>query len=151
VAPYKLDARRCISYLTIEHAGPIPLEFRPLIGNRIYGCDDCQWACPWNKFAKRSPLPDFESRQALTSPSLADLLAWDEPAFLRMTEGSAIRRIGHARWVRNVALAAGNALSNAASLSKAEQLALIQGLKLWQNHPDPVVQEQVAWSLQQVA
>ena len=151
VAPYKLDARRCISYLTIEHAGPIPLEFRPLIGNRIYGCDDCQWACPWNKFAKRSPLPDFESRQALTSPSLADLLAWDEPTFLRMTEGSAIRRIGHARWVRNVALAAGNALSKAASLSKAEQLALIQGLKLWQNHPDPVVQEQVAWSLQQVA
>ena len=151
VAPYKLDARRCISYLTIEHAGPIPLEFRPLIGNRIYGCDDCQWACPWNKFAKRSPLPDFESRQALTSPSLADLLAWDEPAFLRMTEGSAIRRIGHARWVRNVALAAGNALSKAASLSEAEQLALIQGLKLWQNHPDPVVQEQVAWSLQQVA
>ncbi|MEY3887651.1 MAG: Epoxyqueuosine reductase [Pseudomonadota bacterium] len=151
VAPYKLDARRCISYLTIEHAGPIPLEFRPLIGNRIYGCDDCQWACPWNKFAKRSPLPDFESRQALTSPSLADLLAWDEPTFLRMTEGSAIRRIGHARWVRNVALAAGNALSKAASLSEAEQLALIQGLKLWQNHPDPVVQEQVAWSLQQVA
>jgi epoxyqueuosine reductase len=151
VAPYKLDARRCISYLTIEHAGPIPLEFRPLIGNRIYGCDDCQWACPWNKFAKRSPLPDFESRQALTSPALADLLAWDEPTFLRMTEGSAIRRIGHARWVRNVALAAGNALSKAASLSEAEQLTLIQGLKFWQNHPDPMVQEQVAWSLQQVA
>jgi epoxyqueuosine reductase len=151
VAPYKLDARRCISYLTIEHAGPIPVEFRALIGNRIYGCDDCQWACPWNKFAKRSPLPDFEARDGLSSPSLVDLLAWDEATFLRMTEGSAIRRIGHARWVRNVALAAGNALSKSSKLSKAEQQALIQGLNRWTGHVDPVVQEQVAWSLAQVA
>ena len=150
VAPYKLDARRCISYLTIEHAGPIPHEFRPLIGNRIYGCDDCQWICPWNKFAKRSPLPDFEARDPLIAPSLADLLNWDEPTFLRMTEGSAIRRIGHVRWLRNVALAAGNALSKSKHLLEVEKQALIQGLQRWQSHPDPVVQEQVSWSLQQV-
>ena len=92
VAPYQLDARRCISYLTIEHAGPIPTELRTLIGNRIYGCDDCQWACPWNKYAKKSPLPDFDAREALTEPELADLLAWDEPTFLRLTECSAIGR-----------------------------------------------------------
>ena len=150
VAPYQLDARRCISYLTIEHAGPIPLEFRALIGNRIYGCDDCQWICPWNKFAKRSPLPDFEARDALMSPSLVDLLNWDEPTFLRMTEGSAIRRIGHARWLRNVALAAGNALSKPDQLSVSEKQALVQALKRWEGHSDPVVQEQVSWSLQQV-
>ena len=150
VAPYQLDARRCISYLTIEHAGPIPLELRALIGNRIYGCDDCQWICPWNKFAKRSPLPDFEARDALMSPSLIDLLNWDEPTFLRMTEGSAIRRIGHARWLRNVALAAGNALSKQKQLSVSEKQALVHGLKRWEGHSDPVVQEQVSWSLQQV-
>jgi epoxyqueuosine reductase len=149
VAPYQLDARRCISYLTIEHTGPIPVEFRAAIGNRIYGCDDCQWACPWNKFAKRSPLPDFEARQALSAPSLVELLAWDEPRFLRMTEGSAIRRIGHARWIRNVALAAGNALAEPVKISSDVRQALTQALQRWQDHPDPVVQEQVAWSLQQ--
>ena len=149
VAPYQLDARRCISYLTIESADSIPLEFRSLIGNRIYGCDDCQWACPWNKFAKRSPLPDFEARDALTEPKLVDLLAWDEPTFLRMTEGSAIRRIGHVRWLRNVALAVGNALAESSNLSVAEKQAMIQALQRWQSHADPVVQEQVAWSLQQ--
>ncbi len=147
VAPYQLDARRCISYLTIEHAGPIPEEFRPLIGNRIYGCDDCQWACPWNKYAKKSPLPDFNAREPLVAPQLADLLAWDETLFLKMTEGSAIRRIGHARWLRNVALAAGNALKAPAKLSDAEAARLRQSLKKWAEHPDPVVQEQVAWSL----
>ncbi len=151
VAPYQLDARRCISYLTIEHDGPIPVEFRAAIGNRIYGCDDCQWACPWNKFAKRSPLPDFQARQALNEPALVDLLTWDEPAFLRFTEGSAIRRIGHARWLRNVALAAGNALGKPSDLSADARTALTHALERWQTHPDPVVQEQVSWSLQQGA
>jgi epoxyqueuosine reductase len=149
VAPYQLDARRCISYLTIEHAGEIPLELRPLIGNRIYGCDDCQWACPWNKYAQRSSLPDFDAREAFTEPQLLELLQWDESTFLMKTEGSAIRRIGHARWLRNVALAAGNALALGQSLNEYEALDLRRALQRWQNHPDPVVQEQVAWSLAQ--
>ncbi len=110
IAPYKLDARRCISYLTIEHAGPIPHELRQLMGNRIYGCDDCQLACPWNKFAQRSALPDFDERRGLTGQQLVTLFAWDEQAFLKLTEGSAIRRIGHERWLRNTAVAMGNAL-----------------------------------------
>ena len=110
IAPHQLDARRCISYLTIEHAGPIPIELRPLIGNRIYGCDDCQLICPWNKFAQRSALPDFDERQGLTGQQLVTLFAWDEKAFLKFTEGSAIRRIGHERWLRNIAVAMGNAL-----------------------------------------
>ncbi len=149
VAPYQLDARRCISYLTIEHAGEIPLELRPLIGNRIYGCDDCQWACPWNKYAQRSSLPDFDAREAFTEPQLLELLQWDESTFLMKTEGSAIRRIGHARWLRNVALAAGNALALGQSLNESEALDLRRALERWQDHPDPVVQEQVAWSLAQ--
>ena len=149
VAPYQLDARRCISYLTIEHADEIPLELRPLIGNRIYGCDDCQWACPWNKYAQRSSLPDFEAREAFTEPQLLELLQWDESTFLMKTEGSAIRRIGHARWLRNVALAAGNALALGQSLNESEALDLRRALERWQDHPDPVVQEQVAWSLAQ--
>ena len=110
IAPYKLDARRCISYLTIEHAGPIPLELRPLMGNRIYGCDDCQLVCPWNKYAQRSALPDFDERAGLTGQHLAVLFAWTEAEFLNCTEGSAIRRIGQERWQRNIAVAMGNAL-----------------------------------------
>ena len=110
IAPYKLDARRCISYLTIEHAGPIPLELRPLMGNRIYGCDDCQLICPWNKFAQRSALPDFDERRGLTGQQLVTLFAWTEEEFLSHTEGSPIRRIGHERWLRNIAVAMGNAL-----------------------------------------
>ncbi len=110
IAPHLLDARRCISYLTIEHAGPIPLELRPLMGNRIYGCDDCQLICPWNKFAQRSALPDFDERKGLTGQQLVTLFAWTEEEFLRFTEGSAIRRIGHERWLRNIAVAMGNAL-----------------------------------------
>ena len=145
VAPYKLDARLCISYLTIEHAGSIPLELRPLIGNRIYGCDDCQLVCPWNKFAKRSPLPDFDDRHGLGSASLLQLLAWDEASFLRFTEGSAIRRIGHARWLRNLAVAAGNALRQ--TRSPDDQLALRQALYVWQDHESDVVREHVAWAL----
>ena len=110
IAPHQLDARRCISYLTIEHAGAIPVELRPLIGNRIYGCDDCQLICPWNKFAQRSALPDFDERQGLTGQQLVTLFGWTEEEFLSFTEGSAIRRIGHERWLRNIAVAMGNAL-----------------------------------------
>jgi epoxyqueuosine reductase len=143
VAPYRLDARRCISYLTIEHAGPIPLELRPLMGNRIYGCDDCQLACPWNKFAQRAALPDFDERAGLSGVQLAALFAWSEEDFLRFTEGSPIRRIGHERWVRNVAVALGNALRatgdpavRAALASRADDSSL-------------VVRECVVWGLGQ--
>ena len=110
VAPYRLDARRCISYLTIEHHGPIPVELRPAIGNRIYGCDDCQLVCPWNKFAQRSAVPDFDVRDAVGNATLLQLWRWREADFLRQTEGSAIRRIGFERWQRNLAVALGNAL-----------------------------------------
>ena len=110
VAPFVLDARRCISYLTIEHDGPIPVELRPLMGNRIYGCDDCQLTCPWNKYAALSTLPDFDAREALSDVSLLRLWGWDEAEFLRRTEGSSIRRIGFERWRRNLAVALGNAL-----------------------------------------
>jgi epoxyqueuosine reductase len=109
VAPHQLDARRCISYLTIEHPGAIPEELRPLMGNRIYGCDDCQLICPWNKFAQRSGLPDFDERAGLSGQQLTQLFGWTEEEFLRMTEGSPIRRIGHERWLRNDAVAIGNA------------------------------------------
>ncbi|MBA4193084.1 MAG: tRNA epoxyqueuosine(34) reductase QueG [Comamonadaceae bacterium] len=144
-APYRLDARRCISYLTIEHDGPIPTELRPLLGNRIYGCDDCQLVCPWNKFAQRSPLPDFDERAGLGGSALTELMAWTEAEFLRRTEGSAIRRIGHARWLRNIALALGNALH--AGLPAAEADAARAALQAWADHPSEVVREQVAWSL----
>ncbi|MEQ4530604.1 MAG: tRNA epoxyqueuosine(34) reductase QueG [Mixta sp.] len=109
VEPYVVDARRCISYLTIELEGAIPEEFRPLIGNRIYGCDDCQLICPWNRFGQLTDEDDFSPRAALHAPPLTELFAWDEAKFLRITEGSAIRRIGHLRWLRNVAVALGNA------------------------------------------
>ena len=148
VGPYRLDARRCISYLTIEHAGPIPTELRPLIGNRVYGCDDCQLACPWNKFAQVSEVPDWQARPGLAGSGIADLLVWSESEFLRWTEGSAIRRIGHARWLRNLALAAGNALASK-DLPGFERERLIQALQAHAVHPDAVVREQVAWSLAQ--
>jgi epoxyqueuosine reductase len=142
-APYRLDARRCISYLTIEHAGPIPEELRPLIGNRIYGCDDCQLICPWNKFAQRSGLPDFDERAGLTGQQLVQLFGWTEDEFLRMTEGSPIRRIGHERWLRNIAVAMGNALRVAGD---AELRAALQARA---DHPSAIVREQVAWALAQ--
>ena len=146
VGPYKLDARRCISYLTIEHAGPIDEALRPLIGNRIYGCDDCQLACPWNKFAQVSAVPDWHPREGLSAGRIVQLMAWSESEFLRRTEGSAIRRIGHARWLRNLALAAGNALASDA-LDTSDRERLQQSLLERMEHPDPVVKEQVAWSL----
>ncbi len=144
VGPGRLDARRCISYLTIEHPGAIPEDLRPAIGNRIYGCDDCQLACPWNKFAQRSTLPDFDARDGLTGASLVSFLAWTEEEFLRRTEGSAIRRIGHARWLRNVATAAGNALR-----AQPDQADLIQVLAGLASHPDAAVREHAAWALTQ--
>ena len=145
VAPYRLDARRCISYLTIEHAGPIPVELRPLVGNRIYGCDDCQLACPWNKFAQRSPLADFEARPALGTATLLQLWAWHEAAFLQQTEGSAIRRIGFARWRRNLAVALGNAWRETGDAALAAALTgALPGA-------DAQVAEHIGWALAQRA
>ena len=145
VAPYKLDARRCISYLTIEHDGPIPHELRPLVGNRIYGCDDCQLVCPWNKFAQRSTLADFDAREPLSAATLLELWEWDEAEFLRRTEGSAIRRIGWRRWRRNLAVAMGNALR--AGVDGGIAQALRDALA----HADELVAEHVHWALAQHA
>jgi epoxyqueuosine reductase len=139
LAPHRLDARRCISYLTIEHAGAIPVEFRALIGNRIYGCDDCQLVCPWNKFAQRSALPDFDPREGLSGQQLASLFEWTEEEFLNRTEGSPIRRIGHERWQRNIAVALGNALRQGADVHAA--------LLRKADHPSALVREHVAWAL----
>ena len=143
LAPHRLDARRCISYLTIEHAGPIPLELRPLIGNRVYGCDDCQLICPWNKYAQVSELPDFDARAGLSGQQLVHLFAWDEATFLRLTEGGPMRRIGHERWLRNVAVALGNALRATGS---AEVRAALQTRA---EHDSALVREHVAWALGQ--
>ncbi len=143
VAPYRLDARRCISYLTIEHGGSIPEDLRPLIGNRIYGCDDCQLACPWNKFARRSALPDFDERAGLTGAQLVELFGWSEHDFLQRTEGSPIRRIGHERWLRNIAVAIGNALR------VREDAGLRAALQSRAAHPGALVREHVAWALAQ--
>ena len=137
-APYRLDARRCISYLTIEHDGSIDEALRPLIGNRIFGCDDCQLVCPWNKFARRTDEPDFRARNNLDRASLVELFAWDKDEFLRRTEGSAIRRSGHERWLRNIAVALGNAPTT------PEVLAALASRR---DHPSPVVREHVAWAL----
>ena len=145
VAPYRLDARRCISYLTIEHAGAIPIEFRAAIGNRIYGCDDCQLACPWNKYAQRSPLPDFDVRTVLADPTLLELWAWSEADFLRHTEGNAISRIGHERWRRNLAVAMGNALRAAPHAEPA--LALRAALVAARPDASALVCEHIDWAL----
>jgi epoxyqueuosine reductase len=138
VAPYRLDARRCISYLTIELAGAIPLEFRRAIGNRIYGCDDCQLVCPWNKFARPTGEQDFAVRHGLDNAQLAELFAWSEAEFLEKTRGSAIRRIGYERWLRNIAVALGNAPTAP---------ALIAALNSRAEHPSPLVREHVEWAL----
>jgi len=138
VAPYRVDARLCISYLTIELKESIPEELRPLVGNRIFGCDDCQLACPWNKFAVPHQQPDFQPRHGLDEASLATLFAWDEATFLQRTEGSAIRRAGHAGWLRNIAVALGNAPTT------PEVLA---ALATRRDDPDPMVREHVAWAL----
>jgi epoxyqueuosine reductase len=145
--PYRLDARRCISYLTIEHDGPIPLELRPAIGNRIYGCDDCQLVCPWNRYAQRSPLADFDVRAAFDGVvTLLQLWSWDEQRFLRETEGSAIRRIGHQRWQRNLAVALGNALRDPA-IGEADTQAIRAALAARQPGSTPLVAEHIAWAL----
>jgi epoxyqueuosine reductase len=141
IAPHRLDARRCISYLTIEHAGAIPEELRPLMGSRIYGCDDCQLICPWNKFAQRSGLPDFDERAGLSGQQLTQLFGWTEEEFLRMTEGSPIRRIGHERWLRNVAVAMGNALR--ATDDEGIRAALQSRI----DDSSALVREHVAWAL----
>ena len=149
VAAYRLDARRCISYLTIEHEGAIPLELRPLMGNRIYGCDDCQLVCPWNKYAQRSPLADFDPRHGLDQAGLLELWSWDEAAFLSHTEGSAIRRIGWSRWRRNLAVALGNALRGPQSGAAADDAAQIcQALGQARVGADAVVAEHIDWALQ---
>ena len=137
-APFQLDARRCISYLTIELPGSIPEELRPLIGNRVYGCDDCQLACPWNKFARKAALPDFDVRHGLDGATLVELFGWSEGEFDDRHAGSAIRRIGHARWLRNIAVALGNAQSSP---------AVIAALRARADHPDPLVREHVVWAL----
>ncbi len=138
VAPYSLDARRCISYLTIELKGSIPLELRPLMGNRIYGCDDCQLVCPWNRFAQTAALTDFEVRNGLDSARLIDLFAWSEADFNDRLAGSPIRRIGHERWLRNIAVALGNA-------PPAPAIAIALGARL--AHPSALVREHVVWAL----
>ena len=136
--PYQLDARRCISYLTIEHKSAIPEELRPLIGNRVYGCDDCQLVCPWNRFARLSGEPDFRARNGLDRASLVELFAWSEEEFDRRLQGSPIRRIGYERWLRNLAVGLGNAPSS------PEVLA---ALRSRQDHPSALVKEHVAWAL----
>ncbi|MFO1312197.1 MAG: tRNA epoxyqueuosine(34) reductase QueG [Burkholderiales bacterium] len=139
VAPYELDARRCISYLTIEHHGPIPEEFRPMIGNRVYGCDDCQIACPWNRFAPLADERDFRAvRNGLDRASLVELFAWTRDAFEARLAGSAIRRIGYERWLRNLAVGLGNA-------PRSDDV--VEALRARRDDPSPLVREHVAWAL----
>jgi len=139
-APYELDARRCISYLTIEHPGPIPETLRPLLGNRIYGCDDCQLVCPWNKYAQRAVVADFDVRNGLDSARLVDLFAWTREEFEARTAGSAIRRIGHERWLRNIAVALGNAPASP---------EVVSALNSRRIDPSALVRDHVEWALAQ--
>ncbi|WP_192457837.1 tRNA epoxyqueuosine(34) reductase QueG [Musicola keenii] len=139
VAPYTIDARRCVSYLTIELEGAIPIELRPLMGNRIYGCDDCQLICPWNRFSSLTDEPDFSPRKALHTPELLELFQWNEGRFLQVTEGSAIRRIGHLRWLRNIAVALGNA-------PYKDHIVLALQARLGEH---PLLDEHINWALSQ--
>ncbi len=139
VAPYELDARRCISYLTIELKGPIPVELRPLIGNRVYGCDDCQLVCPWNRYAQVSSEPDFRVRNGLDCAELVDLFAWPEREFHERLSGSAIHRIGHERWLRNLAVGLGNA-------PRGERVTAALRARI--DDPSALVREHVSWALQ---
>jgi epoxyqueuosine reductase len=138
VAPYQLDARRCISYLTIELEGAIPVELRRLVGNRVYGCDDCQLVCPWNKYARTSPEPDFAVRHGLDAASLVELFEWPEATFHERFAGSAIHRIGYERWSRNLAVGLGNAPTTT---------AIVAALRARAGDPSPLVREHVAWAL----
>jgi epoxyqueuosine reductase len=140
LGPGVLDARRCISYLTIEHPGPIPPPLRPLMGNRVYGCDDCQLVCPWNRFAQAGKEADFQPRHDLDSAALLELFAWSEAEFLARLEGSAIRRIGHERWLRNLAVALGNAPATPAVRGALAARA---------DHPSALVREHLQWALHQ--
>ena len=148
VAPAQLDARRCISYLTIEHRGDIAPDLAPRIGNRIYGCDDCQQVCPWNQYAQAATVDDFDVRNGLDRAHLADLLDWTEAEFLSRFEGSAIRRIGHERWLRNIILAAGNSLRRA-DCSGALRQRLLAALHPLIRHPSSLVRGQVQWAMAQ--
>jgi epoxyqueuosine reductase len=149
VAPYKVDARLCISYLTIELKGNIPVEMRPLIGNRVYGCDDCQLVCPWNKFAQAAPVADFDVRHGLDRATLVELFAWSADEFDTRMQGSAIRRIGYESWLRNLAVGMGNALrAPSASLSVEAREAIVRVLKLRIEDPSAVVREHVEWALE---
>lgn len=141
VAPYELDARLCISYLTIELRGPIPEPLRPLIGNRIFGCDDCQLVCPWNRFAAPTGEADFSPRHGLDSATLVALFQWSEPQFHRYTEGSAIRRIGYECWLRNIAVALGNGAGGESAVA---------ALSARRAHPSALVREHVDWALRQL-
>lgn len=138
IAPYQVDARRCISYLTIELKGSIPVELRPLIGNRIYGCDDCQMVCPWNRFAQFTAEPDFAVRNGMDDVSLEELFGWSEADFMLRLAGSPIYRIGHEQWLRNIAVALGNAPPSAGVLA---------ALRARADNPSPLVREHVAWAL----
>jgi epoxyqueuosine reductase len=138
VAPYQLDARRCVSYLTIEHKSAIPEDLRPLIGTRVYGCDDCQAVCPWNRFAQPSAEPDFAPRRDFERAKLVELFAWSESEFDERTRGSAIRRIGYERWLRNLAVGLGNAPSSP---------EIVAALRARADHPSALVREHVAWAL----
>jgi epoxyqueuosine reductase len=146
--PYRVDARRCISYLTIELHGSIPEELRPLIGNRVYGCDDCQLVCPWNKFAQAAPVADFDVRHGLDRATLVELFGWTAAEFDERMQGSAIRRIGYERWSRNIAVAIGNALrSGDDALPETARAALVAALRARENDGSEVVREHVRWAL----